>query len=165
MDEFVNRVEELSRLQDLYESETADLAVIYGRRRLGKTALVRRSLRDCPEAIVYQGRQKTSELQLQQFIGRAEAQYPGIDRIREDWESVLGYLADQDAIVVLDEFPYLVEQDESLPSVLQAMFDHELDDSMATFVLVGSSWSVPCRERTIRSTFAPTEASGSISSR
>jgi AAA+ ATPase superfamily predicted ATPase len=142
MDEFVNRVEELSRLQDLYESETADLAVIYGRRRLGKTALVRRSLRDCPEAIVYQGRQKTSELQLQQFIGRAEAQYPDVDRIREDWESVLGYLADQDAIVVLDEFPYLVEQDESLPSVLQAMFDHELDDSMATFVLVGSSISM-----------------------
>jgi AAA+ ATPase superfamily predicted ATPase len=142
MNEFVNRVEELSRLEDLYNSERADLAVIYGRRRLGKTALVRHSLRDRPEAIVYQGRQKTSELQLQQFIERAGAQYPGIDRIREDWESVLGYLADQDAIVVLDEFPYLVEQDESLPSVLQAMFDHELDDSAATFVLVGSSISM-----------------------
>jgi len=65
-----------------------------------------------------------------------------VTRLREDWETVLGYLADQDAIVVLDEFPYLVEQDESLPSVLQAMFDHEFDDSSATFVLVGSSISM-----------------------
>jgi hypothetical protein len=51
----------------------------------------------------------------------AAESYPGVTRIREDWENVLGYLAEQDVIVVLDEFPYLVEQDESLPSVLQAI--------------------------------------------
>jgi AAA+ ATPase superfamily predicted ATPase len=142
MADFVNRTEELARLQDLYDSDDAELAVIFGRRRLGKTALVKASLTEYDDAVVYQAKQKTSSLQLQQFIDRAAESYPGVARIREEWDEILGYLAEQDAIVVLDEFPYLVEQDESLPSVFQAMFDYELDDSAATFVLVGSSISM-----------------------
>ncbi|MFC7070566.1 ATP-binding protein [Halobaculum lipolyticum] len=142
MPTFVNRTEELGLLRDLYDSDTAELAVIFGRRRLGKTALVRESLKQYDDAVVYQAKQKTSALQLQQFIESATESYPGVERIREEWDDVLGYLAEQDAIIVLDEFPYLVEQDESLPSVIQAMFDHELDDSAATIVLIGSSISM-----------------------
>ncbi len=140
--QFVNRTEELARLRDLYNSDEAELAVIFGRRRLGKTALVKESLKEHDDAVVYQAKQKTSALQLQQFIDTATESYPGVARIREDWDEVLGYLAEQDAIIVLDEFPYLVEQTESLPSVLQAMFDYELDESAATIVLVGSSISM-----------------------
>jgi AAA+ ATPase superfamily predicted ATPase len=142
MTEFVNRTEELARLHDLYASDEAELAVIFGRRRLGKTALVTESIEGNDDAVVYQAKQKTSALQLQQFIDAAADAYPGVRRIREAWDEILRYLAEQDAIIVLDEFPYLVEQDESLPSVLQAMFDHELDESTATFVLVGSSISM-----------------------
>ena len=142
MENFVNRVEELSRLQRLYDSDDAELAVIFGRRRLGKTALVRQSLEQYDNAIIYQAKQKTSALQRQQFVETAAESYPGVTRIRQEWDDLLGYLAEQDAIIVLDEFPYLVEQDASLPSVLQAMFDHELDDSTVTIVLVGSSISM-----------------------
>ena len=60
----VNRVAELSRLHDLYESDDPELAVIFGRRRLGKTALVRESLKEYDDAVVYQAKQKTSALQL-----------------------------------------------------------------------------------------------------
>ena len=142
MVEFVNRHEELSRLSNLYESEDAELAIIYGRRRLGKTELVKQSLRAYDDAVIYQAKQKTSALQLQQFIDVASESYPGVRDVRHEWEPVFRYLARQDAIVVLDEFPYLVEQDQSLPSVLQALFDHDLDDSAATIVLVGSSISM-----------------------
>mgnify|MGYP005849366589 FL=1 len=142
MVEFVNRTEELSRLHALYDSDDAELAVIFGRRRLGKTALVKQSIRQYDDAVVYQAKQKTTTLQLRQFVDAAAESYPEVRRIRENWENILGYLAEQDAIIVLDEFPYLVEGDASLPSVLQAMFDHELDDSAATFVLVGSSISM-----------------------
>jgi len=142
MPDFVNRSEELSRLRSLYESDDAELAVIYGRRRLGKTALVKQFLDKYDNAVLYQAKQKTSALQLQQFIDAAADSYPDVTRIREDWEEILRYLAEQDAIIVLDEFPYLVEQNGSLPSVLQALFDHELDESAATFVLVGSSISM-----------------------
>lgn len=142
MSGFVNRTDELSRLDALYNSTAAELAVIFGRRRLGKTELVKQSLEGNDEVVIYQAKQKTSSLQLQQFIDVASDTYPGVSRIRHEWESILGYLAEQDAIVVLDEFPYLVEQEASLPSVLQAMFDHELKESSATFVLVGSSISM-----------------------
>ncbi len=142
METFVNRTEELRRLRELYDSDEAELAVIFGRRRLGKTELVKQSLHGYDNAVIYQAKQKTGELQLQQFFDRAAEHYPDIVRLREEWDEALSYLAEQDAIVVLDEFPYLVEQTNSLPSVFQAMFDHELDDSEATFVLVGSSISM-----------------------
>jgi len=67
---------------------------------------------------------------------------PGIDRIEGEWESLLGYLADQDAVIVLDEFPYLIDADESLPSVIQRLWDQELRDTGVTLILVGSSISM-----------------------
>jgi len=139
---FVNRKEELSRLRELYGSDEPELAVIYGRRRLGKTELIKESVENHDNVVVYQAREKTASLQLQQFIEQASEVHPGVEQLREDWELVLQYLADRDTTVVLDEFPYLVEQDQSLPSVIQAMFDHELDESEATIVLVGSSISM-----------------------
>ncbi|MFQ3477009.1 ATP-binding protein [Halonotius sp. F2-221B] len=142
MEQFVDREAELARLNTCYNSSDAELAVIYGRRRLGKTELVKQSLRGRDDTVVYQARQKTKALQLDQFVSVAAETYPGINRMQRDWEPVLSFLAEQDAIVVLDEFPYLIEEDDSLPSVLQAMFDHGMDDSAATFVLVGSSISM-----------------------
>jgi hypothetical protein len=142
MPDFVNRTEELTRLRDLFDSDDAELAVVYGRRRLGKTRLVKQALEEYEGTVFYQARQKTRTLQLEQFVETAADTFPGIERIRQEWEPLFEYLADQDATVVLDEFPYLIEQDESLPSVLQALFDHEFDESAVTFVLVGSSISM-----------------------
>ena len=142
MTDFVNRTEELNRLRDRFDSNDAELVVVYGRRRLGKTRLVKHAIGDYEGTVFYQARQKTRTLQLGQFIETAGAAFPGIERIRPDWEPLFEYLADHDAIVVLDEFPYLIEQDEGLPSVLQALFDHEFDASASTFVLVGSSISM-----------------------
>ena len=102
MNRFVNRKKELARLHALYESDEAELAVIFGRRRLGKTALVKESLKEYDDAILYQAKQKTSGLQLEQFIDVAANTHPGVMRIRETWGDVLGYLAEQDAIIVLD---------------------------------------------------------------
>ena len=140
--DFVNRADELDRLDTLFEADRATLGVVYGRRRLGKTRLVKKALNDHEKTVYYQARQKTTELQLRQFVEAATAEFPGIEDIRPDWERLFRYLGDRDAIVVLDEFPYLIEQDESLPSVLQALFDHEFDASSPTFVLVGSSISM-----------------------
>jgi hypothetical protein len=53
MDGFVDREVELSRLRDCYDSDVAALAVIYGRRRLGKTQLVRHWLSERDDAVVY----------------------------------------------------------------------------------------------------------------
>jgi len=142
MARFVNRAEELTRLRDCYESDDADMVVIYGRRRLGKTELVHKSLEDRDDAVLYQATETTRQIQLDAFVDVATELFPGIDRIAREWESLLGYLTEQDAVIVLDEFPYLIDADERLPSVIQRLWDQEVRDTGVTLVLVGSSISM-----------------------
>lgn len=63
----------------------------------------------------YQAVQETKAVQLTRFIEAAESIYPGITDVRREWEPLLRYLTDRDAVIVIDEFPYLIETDESLP--------------------------------------------------
>jgi len=61
-----------------------------------------------------------------------------IDRIESEWESLLGHLAAKNAVMVLGELPYLIDDDQSHPSVIQGFWDYELRDTGVTLVLVGS---------------------------
>jgi len=139
MKRFVNRERELERLRSLYESDQSTLAVVYGRRQIGKTALVLESLRNRAGAIYYQAVQETPAVQLTRFVEVAESVYPGIADVQREWEPLLRYLIDEDAIVVIDEFPYLIETDASLPSIIQRLWDHEVAESQTTLVLTGSA--------------------------
>lgn len=138
MKQFVDREDELDRLQALYDSEEAELAIVYGRRQIGKSTLVLESLRD-REAVYYQAVQETPTVQLTRFIEAAESVYPGITDVRREWEPLLRYLLDRDALVAIDEFPYLLETDSSLPSIIQRLWDHEVDESQGTLTLTGSA--------------------------
>ncbi|MGM0591569.1 MAG: ATP-binding protein [Halobacteriota archaeon] len=142
MEHFVDRDVELDQLADCYESETADFIVIYGRRRLGKSELVRQSIADRDDAVYYQAVESTAPNQLEQFVDTATAQFPSLRNVRRDWEILLEALGEEDAIVVVDEFPFLIEEDESLPSRIQRVWDMELQETGMTLVLVGSSISV-----------------------
>ena len=94
MERFVNRADELGRLRECYESGDADMVVIFGRRRLGKTELVRESLEGRDDAVLYQATETTRQIQLDAFVDVAAESFPGIDRIKGEWESLLGYLAE-----------------------------------------------------------------------
>ena len=153
MEQFVDRAVELDQLADCYESDTADFVVIYGRRRLGKSELVRQSIADRDDAVYYQAVESTGQNQLEQFVATATAQFPSLQNVRRDWEILLEALGDEDAIVVIDEFPFLIEEDESLPSRIQRVWDMELQETGMTLVLVGSSISV--MEDTVLSGSAP----------
>jgi len=139
MAQFVNRVGELSRLQSLYESDDSELAVIYGRRQIGKSKLVRQSIADRDDAVYYQAVQGTATTQRRRFVEAAATTYPAITDLKEEWEPLLGYLTDKDAIIVIDEFPYLIESNEGLPSVIQHLWDTAVEESQATLVLTGSA--------------------------
>jgi len=65
--------------------------------------------------------------------------YPDITAVKEEWEPLLTYLTDRDAVIVIDEFPYLIESNEGLPSVIQHLWDTATDESQATLVLTGSA--------------------------
>jgi AAA+ ATPase superfamily predicted ATPase len=115
---------------------------MYGRRRLGKSELVRQSIADRDDAIYYQAVESTAQNQLEQFVDAASAQFPAVRNVRRDWEVLLETLGEQDAIVVIDEFPYLTEEDDSLTSRIQRVWDLHLEETGMTLVLVGSSISV-----------------------
>ncbi|MFP8958305.1 ATP-binding protein [Natrialbaceae archaeon A-CW3] len=142
MDVFVNREDEISRLHGCYESDRAELVVIFGRRRLGKTKLVQHSLTESDDAIMYQATETTSQIQLDEFVDVASEVFPETTRIKQSWEELLAYLFEQNGIIVLDEFPYLIEADPSLPSVIQRLWDQRLQNTNGTLILVGSSISI-----------------------
>jgi AAA+ ATPase superfamily predicted ATPase len=80
--------------------------------------------------------------QLEQFMDTTTRQFPSLQNVRRDWEIFLEALGDEDAIVVIDEFPFLIEEDDSLPSQIQRVWDIELQETGMTLVLVGSSISI-----------------------
>lgn len=137
--EFVDRVKEHKRLKALLEADKPAFVVVRGRRRIGKSALVARVLK--PEDIYYEADRSAMSNQLASFASVVEHRFTGFsDVVYPDWKTVLtaiNHRADQKMTVCLDEFPYLVESDPSLPSVIQGL----LDDGNLKYnlVLCGSS--------------------------
>ncbi|WP_226010800.1 ATP-binding protein [Halomicrobium salinisoli] len=139
---FVDREDELEVLSSAFDSNEAELLVVYGRRRLGKSALVREAIRGRDDAVYWQATEETASAQLANFVETAGETVPTLADVRRDWEAQLRALGREDAVVVIDEFPYLVGSDEALPSKIQRVWDTELEDTSVTLVLVGSSISV-----------------------
>jgi AAA+ ATPase superfamily predicted ATPase len=142
MTDFVDRHAELDALRGRYESSDAELIVVYGRRRLGKSELARQSISDRDDTVYYQAIESTAQNQLGQFVDTVTAQFPDLENIRRDWEALLEALGERDAVVVIDEFPFLIEEDDSLPSRIQRVWDTALQNTSMTLVLIGSSISV-----------------------
>lgn len=124
------------------------MAVVSGRRRVGKTALLDRfaSGRDAPAIFLPGTRAPVAEAlrRLEERVRAAVRPAAGdlLDLGHFDsWDAALGYLiargAEEPLLVVLDEFPYLCEADPSLPSTLQARWDHR-GDSRLSVILAGS---------------------------
>jgi len=142
MADFIDRESELDELESRYSSNTAEFVVLYGRRRLGKSELVRQSIADCEDAVYYQAIESTAQNQLDGFVDVCTEQFPELENVRRDWEAMFEALGDRDAVVVVDEFPFLLEEDDSLPSRIQRVWDTQLEETAMTLVLIGSSISV-----------------------
>jgi AAA+ ATPase superfamily predicted ATPase len=139
---FVDREDELELLNSRFESDDAELLVVYGRRRLGKSALVREAIDDREDAVYWQATEETPDVQLEDFADTASETFPVVEDIKRDWETILRVLGREDAIIVLDEFPYLIESDDALPSKIQRVWDMHFGETASTLVLVGSSISI-----------------------
>ncbi|MFB6158093.1 MAG: ATP-binding protein [Candidatus Nanohalobium sp.] len=136
--EFINRETEMERLKNRLNSKSSEFITIYGRRRIGKSELVKQVLKS--EDIYFQATESTPELQLNDFIEAVQRTYPEVKTVRQDWEAILEFLADKDATLAIDEFPFLVESDSSLPSIFQRFWDNQ--ESEMNLVLIGSSISI-----------------------
>lgn len=136
---FVDRLDETTRLKDALVREKSSLVVMYGRRRLGKSTLIKRVLTDTDVYFLAD----RSECQHQRvLLAKVIAQvFPDFDKLTyPDWESMfraVNYRTDRRFTLCLDEFPYLVEQSPELPSVLQRLVDEK--QLKYNLVLCGSS--------------------------
>lgn len=126
---FVGRADELARLRDEFAANRPSLLVVYGRRRVGKSTLLREAAKDVPH-VLYQATRVTAALNLEALKSEV-ARALGPDDVLgslSDWLGVLVYLARvaearPGLVVVLDEFPYLVEAEPALPSIVQKFWD------------------------------------------
>ena len=136
---FVDRIDEAARLKDALAREKSSLVVMYGRRRLGKSTLIKRVL---SENDVYFLADRSEGQHQRALLAKVIAQvFPDFEKLSyPDWESMfraVNYRTDKRFTLCLDEFPYLVEQSPELPSVLQKLVDEK--QLKYNLVLCGSS--------------------------
>lgn len=144
---FVNRETELEQLEAWWARPEASLGVVWGRRRVGKTALIQRFAADRPTAFhTGGGRPAAAELAA---LARAASPLLG-DGVRDldarpfvDWDDALETLAlaaaDRPLLLVLDELPALTETSPELPSLVRAAWDRLRSRTKLKLLLCGSA--------------------------
>ena len=139
---FIGRQSELKELQHIYEKDHFQLLILYGRRRVGKTSLLKEFCRD-KDAIFFSAGLSNTKANLEKFSQMVFLHYK--DSRQEpfnSWESALLYISDKQRtsriVLVIDEFPYLAEGNLSILSELQHTIDHRLQGSGLFLILCGS---------------------------
>lgn len=140
---FLDRKEELHRLERLVQ--TGGLAVLWGRRRIGKTRLL---LEWCKRhgGLYTVADQSGAAIQRRYFAASVATRFPGFDQVEyPDWRSLLNRISAESihqrwrGPLIVDEFPYLAVTSPELPSVFQAWLDHEAKEAKLAVALAGSS--------------------------
>ena len=140
---FIGRKAELAKLNAEYERD-GSFVVIYGRRRVGKTTLIKEFLKK-KTAFYFLA---TEELETQSMkrlagvIARTTKNSLLQKASFSDWMDMFQVIADyepeQKKVLVIDEFPYLVKTNPAFPSILQNAWDELLKDSNIMLILSGS---------------------------
>ncbi len=144
---FVNRTEELGYLEKLYKEKNARLLIIYGRRRIGKTELLRQFSKD-KKHLFFSSDLSSEQEQLRQFTEKIY-QVTGESFLQtqafSSWEASLRYtfdhLIDKIPLIIIDEFPYLCVSNSALPSILQKIWDEKAKENNIFLILCGSYMS------------------------
>ena len=143
---FIGREKELSKLTQLYNTNIFQFPVIYGRRRVGKTALINELIKD-KDAISFTGLESTISQNLEN-LSRAIHRYMGsvgeapvYPSFQSALETVFKLSEDKRIVFVIDEYPYVAKAYKAFSSIIQTMIDKYKDASKLYLILCGSSMS------------------------
>lgn len=143
---FIGRERELASINKLYTSNKFEFLVIYGRRRVGKTALINQFIRD-KKAIYFMGVESNAKQNLRN-LSENILEYGGDIRpetvflsFQAAFEYTFQLAGEERLIFVIDEYPYVARSERSLASVLQLLIDKYKDNSKMMLILCGSSMS------------------------
>ncbi|MFN8441910.1 MAG: ATP-binding protein [Caldilineaceae bacterium] len=140
---FVNRVRELAFLEKRYASNQAEMMVLYGRRRVGKTEMLRRFC-EGKHTLFYVADLGTESSTLAEMARRyGELFHNDAESTHfANWDQVFKALGRQAMnerlVVVIDEFTYLLQTNPALPSILQRLWDETLQHTKIMLILSGS---------------------------
>ena len=144
---FFGREEEQKFLEEKYHSEGGQLLIVYGRRRVGKTETLRKFC-EGKEHVFYSCTESPDRQQLAAFSERilqkgvpAARYVTRFPEWQQAFESITDLPGDGKKLVVIDEFPYMVRNNSSIPSILQNLWDRKLKDENVMIILCGSAMS------------------------
>ena len=141
---FIDRERELGALKKFWKGNEAQLIVIYGKRRIGKTELIKQFIKEKPH--VYYLAQRINERENLRLLGDAVGDFYKDDILKstgfQEWRWFFEYVRKhihKRTLLVLDEFPYLAEANKGISSIFQAGWDEHLKNIPVFLILCGSS--------------------------
>lgn len=143
---FIGREQEMISLNRLYQSKKFEFVVIYGRRRVGKTALINQFISD-KKAIYFMGVESNARQNLENLSRNIIEFETGIETktsflsFQDALEHVFKLSERERIILAIDEYPYIARSDKSLASTLQLLIDKYKDTAKLMLILCGSSMS------------------------
>lgn len=143
---FIGRERERKALENLYRSDKFEFAVIYGRRRVGKSALINQFIGN-RKAIYFMGVESNEKQNLENFSKSILEYSNGIETESTfpSFQTALEYvfrLAEKERLILaMDEYPYVARSSKSLASTLQLLIDKYHQSSKLMLILCGSSMS------------------------
>ncbi|MFW5953600.1 MAG: ATP-binding protein [Candidatus Natronoplasma sp.] len=143
---FVDREKELRSLKEALERDRNSFIVIYGRRRIGKTSLIKELLKE-KDHVYYLATELPIKQQfedLQKQVGKELGDDLLKKKAFNEWDDFFNYISDieKSFTLVIDEFPYLIEAENAISSVFQKGWDEHIKGSEIDLVLCGSSISM-----------------------
>lgn len=139
---FLNRIEEQKRLGSLLDSQNGEFACVYGRRRCGKTRLLREVIKGRANVVYFLADQSEKKLQIARLKDEISRQVPIFANFEIlDWGKLFDLwleITPRGSVLVLDEFPYLARMAPELPSIIQRIVD-VFGDTGKKIIICGSS--------------------------
>jgi len=139
---FTDRKKEIAFLEKKYKETSAQVIVIYGRRRVGKSCLIQEFIKN-KRSVYYLASKTVPDLQIGDFIESVSRALDDnkITDLKNDWETVIKHLTESQEriIIAIDEFPYLIESDKAVTSIFQHLIDLYVANSKLFIILCGSS--------------------------
>ena len=141
---FINREREFHFLEDKLKKPEANLIILYGRRRVGKTELIKEFFKG--GGAYFLSPQDVEKEQMREF-SKVLSTYFKDKTLKINpfttFYQVMEYIAEKAKktriILAIDEFPYLVEANPAVPSIIQKHWDERLKDTNIFLILCGSS--------------------------
>lgn len=143
MEKFIDREEEMEFLNSEYNKKESSLVILYGRRRIGKTSLIKEFGKD-KEMLYFLATEESetqNKMQLSTIIFE-QMNLQSVDFSMKDWDSIFKLLISRKTknkkIIVIDEFQYLGKINPAFPSIFQRIWDTILKDENVMVILCGS---------------------------